>query len=77
MNSRIMLFWPFSALKYVTNLPPLKLHIAVSTCKVGDCVLQTYQTGMKLERATTVEFTTISPILYIILCAVFNAMEYY
>src|SRR5690554_3572245 len=36
-----------------------------SICKVGDCGLQTYQTEMKLKRATTVEFTAISPILYI------------
>lgn len=42
-----------------------KLHTTVSIWQVGDCVLQTYQTEMKLERATTVEFTTISPICYI------------
>jgi hypothetical protein len=34
-------------------------------CKVGDCGLQNYQTVTILKRATTVEFTTISPILYI------------
>jgi hypothetical protein len=31
----------------------------------GGFGLQTYQTEMKLERATTVEFTTITPICYI------------
>jgi hypothetical protein len=37
----------------------------LSICKVGDCGLQTYQTVTILKRATTLEFTTISPILYI------------
>jgi hypothetical protein len=41
------------------------LPLTFSICKVGDCGLQTYQTEMKLKRATTVEFTAISPILYI------------
>ncbi|MBZ0200770.1 MAG: hypothetical protein K8H86_12945 [Ignavibacteriaceae bacterium] len=36
-----------------------------SICKVGDCELQIYQTVTILKRATTLEFTTISPILYI------------
>ena len=40
-------------------------QVTFSICKVGDCGLQTYQTEMKLKRATTVEFTAISPILYI------------
>src|SRR5690606_28719488 len=39
-----------------------------SICKVGDCGLQTYQTETILKRATTVEFTTITPILYNTLC---------
>lgn len=41
------------------------LLLTESICKVGDCGLQTYQTVEKLKRATTVEFTTITPILYI------------
>jgi hypothetical protein len=32
---------------------------------VGDCGLQIYQTEIKLKRATTVEFTTVTPICYI------------
>jgi len=36
--------------------------------QVGDCGLQTYQTEIKFERATTVEFTTITPICYIHCC---------
>ncbi|MDD4209656.1 MAG: hypothetical protein PHI52_04885 [Bacteroidales bacterium] len=36
-----------------------------SICKVGDCGRQTYQTNTILKWATTVEFTTVSPILYI------------
>src|SRR5690554_2240618 len=39
-----------------------------SICKVGDCGLQTYQTVTILKRATTYEFTTIQPILYIHCC---------
>ena len=51
--------------------------VTVSICKVGDCGLQTYQTAEKLKRATTVEFATISPILYIhcyaaLLCSFHN-----
>jgi hypothetical protein len=34
-------------------------------CKVGDCGLHTYQPVTKLKRATALEFTTISPILYL------------
>ena len=41
------------------------LLLTLSICKVGDCGLQTYQTVTKLKRAETVEFTTITPILYI------------
>ena len=37
----------------------------LSIWQVGDCVLQTYQTKKKLERATTVEITTVTPICYI------------
>jgi hypothetical protein len=37
----------------------------LSICKVGDCGLQPYQTATIFERATTVEFTTKPPILYI------------
>ena len=33
--------------------------------QVGYCGLQTYQTEMKLKRATTVEFNAITPICYI------------
>jgi len=36
-----------------------------SIWQVGDCGLQNYQTEMKLKRATTVEFTTVTPICYI------------
>jgi hypothetical protein len=42
--------------------------VTFSIWQVGDCGLQTYQTEMKLERATTVEFTTITPICYIHCC---------
>ena len=42
--------------------------MAFSICKVGDYVLQTYQTQRILKRATTIKFTTISPILYIHCC---------
>jgi hypothetical protein len=48
---------------------PLHLLPTFSICKVGDCVLQTYQTVTTLKRAATVEFTTITPILYIHCCA--------
>ena len=41
------------------------LRVTFSICKVGDCGLQTYQTVTILKRATTLEFTTNSPILYI------------
>ena len=43
----------------------LGLLVTFSICKVGDCGLHTYQTVTILKRATTLEFTTISPILYI------------
>ena len=43
----------------------VKLGITLSICKVGDWGLQTYHTVTILKRATTLEFTTISPILYI------------
>lgn len=43
----------------------LKWLPTVSICKVGDCGLQTYQIVTILKRATTLEITTISPILYI------------
>jgi hypothetical protein len=43
----------------------LALHPMIRICKVGDCGLQTYQTATILKRATTLKFTTISPILYI------------
>jgi len=43
----------------------LALPITFSICKVGDCGLQTYQTEKILKRATTLEFATNSPILYI------------
>ena len=33
--------------------------------EVGDCGLQSYQTEMKMKRATNLEFTTYTPILYI------------
>ncbi len=39
-----------------------------SICKVGDCGLQTYQTEKMLNRASTVEITTILPILYMQCC---------
>jgi len=43
------------------------LHNAtICICKVGDCGLQTYQIVTILKRATAVEFTAISPILYIL-----------
>jgi hypothetical protein len=42
-----------------------KLPPTLSICKVGDCGLQTYQTATKFKRATALEFTTTSPILYI------------
>ncbi|HAB54527.1 MAG TPA: hypothetical protein DCE80_20500 [Ignavibacteriales bacterium] len=42
-----------------------RLPLTFSICKVGDCGLQNYQTVENLKRATTVEFTTFSPILYI------------
>jgi hypothetical protein len=42
-----------------------KCYIKLSICKVGDCGLHTYQTVTVLMRATTIEFTSISPILYI------------
>ena len=45
--------------------------LTFSICKVGDCVLQTYQTVTKLKRATTLEFTIISPILYMQCYALF------
>jgi hypothetical protein len=47
-----------------------QLLTTLSICKVGDCGLQTYQTEMNLKRATTIEFTAISPILYIHCCVV-------
>ena len=37
----------------------------VSRCKVGVCGLQTYHTDTNFKWDTTVEFTTITPILYI------------
>lgn len=43
----------------------LNLAITVIICKIGDCGLQPYQTVTILKRAKTVEFTTITPILYI------------
>ncbi len=42
-----------------------RVATTLSICKVGDCGLQTYQTAKKLKRATTLEFTTVTPILYI------------
>jgi len=39
--------------------------LTVSICKVGDCGFQTYQTDAMLKRAKVLEFTTVSPILYI------------
>ena len=36
-----------------------------SIWQVGDCGLQTYQTEMKLKRATTLEFTTFTAIIFI------------
>ncbi len=39
--------------------------LTLSIWQVGDCGLQTYQTEIKLERAKTVEFTTVTPICYI------------
>ena len=45
--------------------------VTFSICKVGDCGLQTYQTATIFKRATTLEFTAISPILYIHCCAKF------
>jgi hypothetical protein len=39
--------------------------LTLSIWQVGDCRLQNFQTVMKLKRATTLEFTTISPICYI------------
>jgi hypothetical protein len=44
------------------------LQATVSICKVGDCGLQTYQIVTILKRATALDFTTISPILYIHCC---------
>ena len=43
----------------------LKLTLTVSICKVVDSEIQTYQTVNILKWVTIVEFTTISPILYI------------
>lgn len=43
----------------------IRLQLTVSIWQVGDCGLQTYQTEVSLKRATTVEFTTITPICYI------------
>ena len=42
----------------------------LSIWQVGDFGLQGYQTEIKLERATAVEFTTFSPICYIHCCVV-------
>ena len=39
--------------------------LTLSICKVGECGLQTYQTATQFERATNLEFTTYTPILYI------------
>ena len=50
---------------FIVNLFSFHLPLTVSICKVGDCGLQTCQTDKMFKRATTVEFTTISPILYI------------
>jgi hypothetical protein len=41
------------------------IFATVSIWQVSDCVLHTYQTEMKSERATAVEFTTVTPICYI------------
>ena len=46
-----------------------KCFITFSICKVGDCGIQTYQTVKNFKRATPLEFTTITPILYIHCCA--------
>ena len=43
----------------------VKLTLTLSICKVGDYGLQNYQITQKLKRATPLEFTTITPILYI------------
>jgi len=54
------------------------LHLTLSICKVGDCALKTYQTVTILKRAKAVEFTAISPILYVHCCTPFlflNSMQ--
>ena len=48
------------------------MKITFSICKVGDCGLQTYQIVTILRRATTLEVTTVSPILYTLLGSVNN-----
>lgn len=43
--------------------------LTFSIYEVGDCGFQSYQTEIKMKRATALEFITISPILYIHCCA--------
>jgi len=63
-NISVILNGSINNLKRITYWQ-FKCTVTFSICKVGDCGLQTYQTVTILKRATTVEFTTISPILYI------------
>ena len=41
------------------------MTVTVSIFKVGDCGLQTYQTVTIFERAAAIQFTIISPIMYV------------
>lgn len=51
------------------------LPITVSICKVGDCVVITFQDTQKLKWAATPEFTNITPILYIHCCVQFYSFS--
>ena len=60
--SHIRLFYYYYIAK---RLSYSQWHTTVSIWKVGDCGLQKRQVTTNVERATTVEFTTIPPICYI------------
>ncbi len=47
-----------------TGSPQRRGTLMVSIYKVGSCGIQTYQTVTILKQATTVELTTITPVLY-------------
>jgi hypothetical protein len=66
--SKRWLFFSFFVYRFTGLSVVLQCPITLSICKVGDCGLQTYQTVTILKRATAVEFTTITPILYIHCC---------